>query len=155
MSEPLPNVTALRHAFKAKLESNNELLDLIFDRTAWNGVPGFVDWLLPVLEWGIQEDTDDPSNGYGQNGVQYLFRVMVHDRGDEPGLWDYDRSYEALALAHEALTDTPLVVGDGQKVWYLRRQSGIPETPQLDSNTGYVHTSVGALYRLRVYKKAS
>lgn len=152
MSEPLPSVKLLKRAYGDRLESNTLLTDLIFAGRVWNGVPGLWDYSKVCLEFGVQADTDDPRNGYGQNGLQLQFRLVAHDRGSEPGMWDYERCYDVLAVAHDLLVDTPLTTVDNQRVWRVRRTAGIPEMPSVDPGTGYTHIAVGSLYEVRTYK---
>lgn len=155
MSEPLPSIRLLKRAFGDALEADDELLDMIFNRATYNsGVPGTWDQVKPCLEWGIQADTDDIRNGYGQNGIQLMFRLVAHDQGTAPGMWDFERCYEVLERADTVLKATTLAPADGQRVWRVRRTGGIPEMPNEDPDTGLIHIAVGSLYEVRTYKQA-
>lgn len=142
----LPNIQAVKVAIQTRLEGDATLAGLVTG--IHNGrIPSTADWSKPALEHGPQSDTDDPANGYGQDGLSLVWRVMVHDRGPAPGIGDIADCYAVLNLAHAVLTAAPLTVS-GQEVWYLRRTGGIPESQPVDES-GYVRMSVGSLYALR------
>ncbi len=156
---PYPDINDLKEIFRTALVVNNDLMDAVADVV--NGmVPDKIvdpndptvyieyDWDKPILEYGIQIDVDDPRNSYAEQGLYVEMRLMAHDRGDRPGLLDYDACHDVLRLAHIALEDMPRTF-NGWKVWRFRRARGIPETPELNPET-YIHVSVGALYEIRI-----
>jgi hypothetical protein len=143
----LPDIQAVKRAIQARLAGDATLATLAAG--PFNGrIPSTVDWSKPAIEHGPQADTDDPANGYGQDGLALVWRVMVHDRGPAPGVGDAADCYAALNRAHAVLTSAPLTV-TGETVWYLRRTGGIPETQPVDES-GHVRMSVGSLYSVRV-----
>lgn len=142
----LPDVNALKIAYRARLIGDAALLGMV-EAVVNGAVPGSVTWAKPVLEYGVQSDVPDRGNGYGQEGLDLLFRLLCHARGSAPGIGSFDECYAVLNRAHVVLTSSPLVVS-GQTVWRLARVGGIPEARPVDES-GVPRLQVGALYQVR------
>lgn len=142
----IPDIGAIKIAFVNRLYTDATLMTLV--EGIWDGrVPSDMPWAKPNLTYTIQADTDDPANGYGQDGVFLVFNLMCHDRGADADSGSFDACYTALLRAHTVLTASPLTVS-GQTIWRLRRSGGIPQMEPPD-DSGYRRFQVGALYEVR------
>jgi hypothetical protein len=138
------DIDAIKVGLRQRLTADAPLTALIGGVFNLN-IPATVDWSKPVIEYGIQSDTQDAGNGYGQFGLDVLVRLMVMGKGAAPGVGSMSPLYAALARADVALLATPFTTGG---TWYLQRAGGIPESAPADDE-GYPRMQVGSLYRVR------
>ncbi len=137
--------TALKVALRSRLTGDTTLMTLV--EGVFNlDIPSTVRWAKPVLEFGIQADTEDGT--YGTRGQDLRVRLMAHARGGAPGVGSSDAAIAALVRADVVLTATPLPV-TGQTVWRLWRIGGIPEASPVDEQ-GHRRYQVGSVYECRI-----
>ena len=140
------NITTLITAVRTRLTGDVTLAALVTG--VWHGViPATVTWAKPAIEIGLQAETRDAA-GYGTDASDVVLRLMVHGRGSDPGVGNFDAVLAALHRADLALTTLPLTVS-GHQVYTFRRSGSVPPAAEADAQ-GYLRMSAGNLYRVRL-----